>query len=99
MGRLSLPERSTGGSRFSDFVLIDQAARKSVYYRRKDQSHIFANLHRLHLNRDQWDGTTKKSYNIQKSSCDILGDDYGRVVILRIPLSLYIPVLKRSDYV
>lgn len=39
----------------------------------------------------------KETDSVQEAACDVLGNEYSRVIVLRISLALYIPVFDRSN--
>ena len=64
-----------------------------------DESECIANLYCAELNRDQWDGMVKQPNDVEEPTRNVLSDDDGDVFVLRVALSLDIPILNGPDNV
>src|SRR5438067_95032 len=53
--------------------------------------------HRGDLKRDQRNKAIEQCDYVEKAACDVLGDDDRGVVVLRVPLTLDIPIFDRAN--
>src|SRR5262245_50313317 len=74
-------------------VLIDQAIRPLVKHLDEGEWVLLSHLVGRHFQGDQRDGPVEKLDHVQEPGRDVLRHDDRRVLVLRVPLPLDVPIL------
>src|SRR5207249_2915335 len=80
-------------------IFVGHSELDLAHYSGKHKADVFPDFESTHLQCDEGDCAVEQTNHIQKPASYVLGDDHRIVVVLRVALPLYIPILNGANNV